>query len=274
MSPSPTQDGTPRGWIVPIGGAEEKISDPVILERFHELAGGEDARVAIIPTASSFDETGERYVDIFTEMGVESAFSLPYRERVDTERKDWLEQLMSATGVFFTGGNQLRISTTLGGTEVSTLVRRMNANGVIVGGTSAGAAIIPEHMIAYGSTGSTPVAGMVSMAPGLGLTNRFLVDQHFRERDRLGRLLCALSYNPFAVGLGLDEDTAAFISPENTVEVIGSGSVTVVDVAHLGHSSVADAAEGEPLCMTDIRVHIIPHGGTFSLEQRKAAPPQ
>lgn len=274
MSPSPTQDGTPRGWIVPIGGAEEKISDPVILERFHELAGGSNARVAIIPTASSFDETGERYVSIFTEMGVESAFSLPYRDRKDTERKDWLEQLMSATGVFFTGGNQLRISTTLGGTEVSTLVRRMNANGVIVGGTSAGAAIIPEHMIAYGSTGSTPVAGMVSMAPGLGLTNRFLVDQHFRERDRLGRLLCALSYNPFAVGLGLDEDTAAFISPENTVEVIGSGSVTVVDVASLGHSSVADASEGEPLCMTDIRVHIIPHGGTFSLEQRTAAPPQ
>jgi cyanophycinase len=129
-------------------------------------------------------------------------------------------------------------------------------------------------MIAYGSTGSTPVAGMVSMAPGLGLTHRFLVDQHFRERDRLGRLLCALSYNPFAVGLGLDEDTAAFISPNNTVEVIGSGSVTVVDVAHLGHSSIADASEGDPLCMTDVRVHILPHGGSFSLESRKAAPPQ
>lgn len=274
MSPSPTTADQPRGWIVPIGGAEEKISNPTILRRFHELAGVQNAHIAIIPTASSFDETGERYVGIFNELGVENAFSLPYRDRSETDRKDWLEQLMSATGVFFTGGNQLRISTTLGGTEVSTLVRRMNANGVIVGGTSAGAAILPEHMIAYGSKGSTPLAGMVSMAPGLGLTNRFLVDQHFRERDRLGRLLCALSYNPFAVGLGLDEDTAAFISPENTVEVVGSGAVTIVDVAQLGHSSVADASEGEPLCMTDIRVHILPHGGQFSLERREAAPPQ
>ena len=274
MSPSPTQPNVPRGWIVPIGGAEEKISDRAILRRFLELAGGDTARIAIIPTASSFDETGERYVDIFTELGVAEAFSLPYRERTEADRKEWLEQLMSATGVFFTGGNQLRISTTLGGTEVSTLVRRMNANGVIVGGTSAGAAILPEHMIAYGSSGSTPKAGMVSLALGLGLTNRFLIDQHFRERDRLGRLLCALSYNPFAVGLGLDEDTAAFISPDNVVEVVGSGSVTIVDVAALGHSSIADAYEGEPLCMTDIRIHLLPQGGTFALETRQAEPPR
>ena len=273
MSPSPVHPDTPRGWIVPIGGAEEKLSDPVILQRFCRLAGGDEARIAIIPTASSFDETGTKYVDIFTEMGVSSAFSLPYRDRSEASRPDWLEKLVSATGVFFTGGNQLRISTTLGGTEVSTLIRRMNANGVIVGGTSAGAAILPEHMIAYGATGSTPIAGMASLAPGLGLTNRFLVDQHFRERDRLGRLLCALSYNPLAVGLGLDEDTAAFISPQNEVRVVGSGTVTVVDVHGLGFSSIADAREGEPLCMTDVRVHILPAGARYVLESREAFPP-
>ena len=101
---------------------------------------------------------------------------------------------------------------------------------------------------------------MVSLAPGLGLTNRFLIDQHFRERDRLGRLLSALSFNPFAVGLGLDEDTAAFISPENVIHAVGSGAITVVDVSQLSHSSIAEAREGEPLCMTDVRVHILPQG--------------
>jgi cyanophycinase len=148
----------------------------------------------------------------------------------------------------------------------------MNARGVPVGGTSAGAAILPEHMIAYGDVGPTPMAGMVSLAPGLGLTNRFLIDQHFRERDRLGRLLSALSYNPFAVGLGLDEDTSAFISPEKDVRVVGSGAVTIVDVSQLGYSSIAEAREGEPLCMTDVRIHILPHGGQFNLDTREAIP--
>ena len=156
---------------------------------------------------------------------------------------------------------------------MASLVRRLNAKGIPVGGTSAGAAILPEHMIAYGGTGGTPLAGMVSLAPGLGLTNRFVIDQHFRERDRLGRLLSALSYNPFAVGLGLDEDTAAFISPDNVVRVVGSGAITVVDVSQLSHSSVAETHEGDPLCMTDVRVHILPHGASFDLKTRSATPP-
>ena len=262
-----------RGWIVPVGGAEEKVSDPKILRRFARVAGEDQAKIAIIPTASQLDETGGRYEAVFRELGVASAVSLPYRERSDAEREDWLEVLDSATGVFFTGGNQLRISTILGGTQVITRIRRLNRRGVAVGGTSAGAAIMPEHMIAHGQVGATPLAGMVSLAPGLGLTNRFLIDQHFRERDRLGRLLCALSYNPFVVGLGLDEDTAAFISPENVVRVVGSGAVTVVDVGDLSHSSIAEAREGEPVCMTDIKIHILPHGGSYDLERRQATAP-
>lgn len=274
MSPARSQIDETRGWIVPVGGAEEKVGHPKILQRFVRLSGEDDARIAIIPTASSLDETGAQYEDLFKSLGAQSAISLPYRERIDTDHEDWLETLNQASGVFFTGGNQLRLSATLGGTSVASLVRRLNARGVPVGGTSAGAAILPEHMIAYGGIGGTPLAGMVSLAPGLGLTNRFLVDQHFRERDRLGRLLSALSYNPFAVGLGLDEDTAAFISPDNIVRAVGSGAITVVDVSHLGHSSVADAREGEPLCMTDVRVHILPHGASFDLNTRQASPPE
>ena len=175
--------------------------------------------------------------------------------------------------VFFTGGNQLRISTVLGGTRVAQTIRRLNAQGIPVGGTSAGA-ILPEHMIAYGTTGGTPRAGMVSLAPGLGLTNRFVIDQHFRERDRLGRLLTALSYNPFAVGIGIDENTAALISPDNMIHVEGTGTVTVVDVSAVQHTSVADASEGDPLCITDVRLHILPQGGRFNLATFEAYPPE
>ena len=273
MSPSPVIDDAQRGWIVPIGGAEEKVNDPDILRRFVKCAGGSDARIAVIPTASSLDETGPRYVELFESLGAGAATSLPYRTRKETERKDWLATLERSTAVFYTGGNQLRLSTILGGTEVAQQIRRLNARGVVVGGTSAGAAILPEHMIAYGETGSTPTAGMVTLTPGLGLSNRVMVDQHFRQRDRLGRLLSALAYNPFAVGLGLDEDTAAFISPDNVIRVRGSGAVTVVDVSQLTHSSVAEIGEGAPICMTGVVLHVLPHGGSFDLNTREASQP-
>lgn len=273
MPPSPVEDSSKRGWIVPIGGAEEKVNDTRILSRFVQCAGGSDARIAIIPTASSLDETGPKYVELFESLGAGAATSLPYRTRAETTRQDWLDTLERSTAVFYTGGNQLRLSTILGGTVVAQQIRRLNARGVVVGGTSAGAAILPEHMIAYGETGSTPQAGMVTLSPGLGLSNRIMVDQHFRQRDRLGRLLSALAYNPFAVGLGLDEDTAAFISPDNVIRVRGSGAITVVDVSELTHSSVADIPEGAPICMTGVNLHILPHGGSFDLNNRKALHP-
>ena len=232
------------------------------------------ARIAVIPTASELHDTGPRYVQLFRDLGAAAAVALPFFERNDCDRVDLLDQLERASGVFFTGGNQLRIATVLGGTAVARLVRRLNAGGAIVGGTSAGAAILPEHMIAYGASGPTPTAGMVQLTPGLGLTNRVVVDQHFRQRDRLGRLLTALAYNPFAIGLGLDEDTAAFIDPDNVMHVIGSGAVTVIDVSRLGHSSIAETAAGNPVCMTNVRLHILPHGGSFDLHHREAHHPE
>ncbi|MGB0590201.1 MAG: cyanophycinase [Myxococcota bacterium] len=273
MPPSPISEHAQRGWIVPIGGAEEKVNDASILSRFVACAGGSDARIAVIPTASSLDTTGPTYVELFESLGAGAATSLPYRTRAETERQDWLDTLERSTAVFYTGGNQLRLSTILGGTAVATQVRRLNARGVVVGGTSAGAAILPEHMIAYGETGATPKAGMVSLTPGLGLTNSIMVDQHFRQRDRLGRLLSALAYNPFAIGLGLDEDTAAFISPDNEIRVRGSGAITIVDVSRLTHSSVADISEGTPICMTGVTLHILPHGGSFDLNTKEATQP-
>lgn len=271
--PAKVEPDQKRGWIVPVGGAEDKEGPAHILRRFVEISGGSDARIAIIPTASQLESTGRRYEGIFKDLGADAADSLGYKSRGDAERQDWLETLENATGVFLTGGNQLRISTVLGGTPVAKAIRRLNARGVSVGGTSAGAAILSEHMIAYGSEGATPRAGHATLAPGFGMTNRVIIDQHFRQRDRLGRLLTALAYNPFAVGLGLDEDTAAFIDPEDRVHVVGAGAITFVDASSLEHSSMAGAEMGDVVTMTGILIHVIAAGGTFDLHSRKASPP-
>ncbi len=271
MSPSRVADGGERGWIVPIGGAEDKEHDPRILKRFVHVCGGSEADIVVIPTASRLEDTGARYEKIFTELGAARVASLNFATRADGEREDWLERIAYATGVFFTGGNQLRLSTILGGTRAAKMIRQTNAAGVAVGGTSAGASILSEHMIAFGSEGGSPRADSVRLAPGLGLTNRFIIDQHFRQRDRLGRLVSALAYNPFPVGIGLDEDTAAFIGPDNTLDVEGSGAVTVVDADGAEFSSMAQADESDPVCLIGLRVHVLVRGATFNLHTRRAS---
>jgi cyanophycinase len=269
MCASKVAAGGQRGWIVPIGGAEEKENSPPILRRFVELAGGARADIVVIPTASLLRATGPRYERIFGELGAARVTALDFDTRRDAEEPGRLDRLAQASGVFFTGGNQLRLSTLIGGTAVAKAVRQLNAAGVPVAGTSAGAAFISEHMIAFGDEGSTPMAGSVRLAPGLGLTNRFIIDQHFRQRDRLGRLLTALAYNPFAVGIGLDEDTAAFIAPDNTVHVEGSGGITVVDAAELQFSAMDSVNEGRPVCLLGVKLHILTQGATFNLHTRQ-----
>ena len=271
MSPSKVVEGAQRGWIVPIGGAEEKNSDARILERFVALCGGGEADIVVIPTASQLASTGARYQGIFSELGAGRVTSIDFDTRRDTEERNRLRLIEQASGIFFTGGNQLRISTVLGGTPIAQLIRARNANGVHVAGTSAGASILSEHMIAFGKEGSSPTAGSVRLAPGLGLTNRFIIDQHFRQRDRLGRLLAALAYNPYLVGIGLDEDTAAFIRPDNTLEVEGSGAVTVVDAGGVEFSSMSQVEEDQPVCLLGLTVHILVAGATFNLHTRKAS---
>ena len=273
MSPARSPDGMQRGMIIPVGGAEDKLSDARILRRFVELSGGKDARIAIIPTASQLADTGDRYETLFTELGAGRARSLPFESRADCERADWLEKLERATGVFLTGGNQLRLATTLGGTEVARTLRTLNAAGVHVAGTSAGAAFLSEHMIANGEDGAVPRSNIVTLAPGLGLTNRVVIDQHFRQRDRLGRLLTALAYNPFAIGVGLDEDTAAFIGPDETVEVLGSGGITIVDCSDVEYSSMDQVGDHEPVCLLGLRLHILTAGATYNLHTRVATAP-
>ena len=261
-----------RGFIVPIGGAEERLRDAAILRRFVKLCGGKHARLAVIPTASQQRDTGERYESCFKEIGVREVRSLAFEERADCKRQEWLDYLEICDGVFMTGGNQLRLSTTLGGTSVAKILRKRNEAGMHVGGTSAGAAFISEHMIAFGEEGSTPHADSVTLAPGLGLTNRVIVDQHFRQRDRLGRLLTALAYNPFAIGLGLDEDTAGFIGPDEVLTVVGTGGVTIIDASDLEYSSMDHAHKHQTVSLIGVKLHILAEGATYNLHTREAVP--
>ncbi|MBX9929236.1 MAG: cyanophycinase [Gemmatimonadaceae bacterium] len=270
MSPSPVPEGSTRGWIIPIGGAEEKEDSPAILQRFVDLCGGARADIVVIPTASQLAATGPRYTALFKALGAGRSDVIDFDTRRDAEEQNRLDRLEQATGIFLTGGNQLRLSTLLGGTPIAKMIRQRNADGVHIAGTSAGASFISEHMIAFGEEGHAPKAGRVTLAPGLGLTNRFIIDQHFRQRDRLGRLLTGLAYNPYAIGIGLDEDTAAFISPENIVEVEGSGALTIVDASGLEFSSMDIVDEGEAVCLLGLTLHILVAGATFNLHTREA----
>ena len=265
-TPTATQS---RGYIVPIGGAEGKKKKPRILSRFVKLCGGSDARILVIPTASLLNETGPQYKELFESLGANS-MCVPIEKRDDCFDQELLRILGKATGVFITGGNQLRLSTILGGTPAARLIRSMNAAGVHVAGTSAGAAIVSEHMIAGGRSGPTPRESGVALAPGLGLTNRVIIDQHFNQRQRMGRLLAALSFNPFACGLGIDENTAGFIAPDGTMEVVGKGTITVVDPADLSHSSMSYVRRAEAVTLIGLKLHVLAAGSHFNIETREA----
>ena len=259
---------TQRGFVIPIGGAEKKIRHAAILRRFVELCGGALSRIVVIPTASKLDDTGDTYRHSFNTMGARNIDILPIKERADAMKPEAAAAIGAATGVFMTGGDQLRLSTILGGTDVAETIRWANAAGAHVAGTSAGAAFISEHMICYGRGGPTPRMGMTTLAQGLGLTRLAIVDQHFRERDRIGRLMTAMAFNPSLIGLGVDEDTAAFIDGDDVLEVVGSGGVTVLDPSEVSHSSMAAAHKGGPVGFFGLKMNVLVSGDRFDLNRR------
>ncbi len=273
MCPAQLSANQDRGFIIPIGGGEDRVKDRHIHRRFVDLSGGPGADIVVIPTASELETTGQDYNRIFRDLGAAVVDFLPISSRADCENPRYLEMLDRASGIFLTGGNQLRLSTILGGTAIAQKIRKRNAAGATVAGTSAGASIMSEHMIAGGDSNSIPTVGAVSLAPGLGLTNAVIIDQHFTQRNRLGRLLAASSYNPFLIGLGIDEDTAAFIGPDGLFEVVGSGTVTVVDAAGLTHSSMWEAGRGQALTLLGLKVDVMSEGCRYDLIGRQAYPP-
>ena len=262
-----------RGSIIAIGGGEDRVKEMQIHRRFVELSGGADASIVVIPTASLLHETGQDYRRIFSGLGAGTVNFLPINRRGDCDNSEFSELLDNATGIFITGGNQLRLSAILGGTLVAQKIKRRNAEGIPIAGTSAGASIMSEHMVAGGAGNESPAEGTVSLAPGIGLINSVIIDQHFTERNRLGRLLTASSYNPFLIGLGIDEDTAAFIGPDKILEVVGSGTVTVVDASQMTHSSIWDAKPGEALSLLGLRLDVLGEGCRYDLNARVGYPP-
>lgn len=267
---------THPGLLIAIGGAEDKTRERVILRYFLEAAGGSDASVVVLATASEVPETGDRYADLFLELRAENVEVLKIESREEAieagpEAHDLLEY---ATGLFITGGSQLKLSSALGGTEVAETIRRRHQAGMVVAGTSAGAALLSEHMIALGESGSTPRRRQVHLAKGLGLAPDLVIDQHFRRRDRLGRLLTALSYNPSPLGVGIDEDTAALISGDGELAVLGAGAVMVVDASGMRFTDSHAIHRGQPIAMMGLKLDFLTTGCRYDLKTRAGiAPP-
>ncbi|HEX6289075.1 MAG TPA: cyanophycinase [Herpetosiphonaceae bacterium] len=252
-----------------IGGAEDKVGNRTILRRFVELAGGTNSHIAIIATASEIYElVSQIYERIFLELGAAKVYVLKLYSREQCCDESMLAPIADATGIFLTGGNQLKLMTILGGTPAATRIRRAYRGGCVVAGTSAGASAVCQHMMAYGLSGITPRKSMMHFAPGLGLINRLLVDQHFGARGRTGRLVTALAHNPYLLGVGLDEDTAIEVDGQRMMTVIGRGSVTVVDGTDMSYNDIYRISDHAPLAIHNMRFHLLTHGYQFDITHR------
>jgi cyanophycinase len=258
-----------EGHVIIIGGAEDKVRERVILSRFVTLAGGRDARITIISTASSLGPlAGQMYRQVFGELGAADVTPIHTTTRAQCSDPVAVRAVSNATGIFLTGGNQLRLSSTIGGTPLAQQIVRRHREGAVVAGTSAGASAMSTHMVAFGASGATPKQRMVQMAAGLGLLPGVIVDQHFEQRNRLGRLLAIIAHNPSLLGLGVDEDTAGVVGPDRVLEVVGRRSITIID----GADSETDAWEVKahrPLMISNVRLHSLPGGYRFDLDRRE-----
>lgn len=268
-----TATATRRGYLMPIGGAEERTATGKILERFVTLSGGSEARIVIIPSASMFAaEVSAKYCEIFAALHAADIRVVDIRERQQANDPALSALFQDITGIFLTGGDQVKLVSLLGGTLLDTLLIRRFKAGATVAGTSAGASALSQHMVAFGRSGAAPSQRMVQLAPGLGLIDSVIIDQHFHERNRVGRLMTALAHNPSLIGIGVDENTAFIIGPDEC-EVLGSGSVTIVDGGQLEYTDIHSVKRYGPIAVLGMKVHILTEGCRYDLNTRRASPP-
>nr|WP_217651811.1 cyanophycinase [Hydrococcus rivularis] len=262
--------------ILVIGGAEDKVHGREILHTFWLRAGGSDAAIAIIPSASREPLLiGDRYQQIFEEMGAKFTKVLDIRDREQGEDPYFQEYIEQCTGVFLTGGDQLRLCGLLADTPLMERIRgRVQQGEITLAGTSAGAAIMGHHMIAGGSSGECPNRALVDMAIGLGFIPEIIVDQHFHNRNRMARLLSAISNHPERLGIGIDEDTCALFEKDGWLRVIGRGTVTIVDAREMSYTNQTEVGATEPISLHNLRVHILSHGDNYHLHLQKPVPKQ
>jgi cyanophycinase len=260
---------TSRGPLIIIGGHEDKEGDRTILR---EVARHLDGGRLVLATVASHEPEGyfEAYQTAFADLGVTDLVELYVGERAETIDPEKLRMFEGAAGVFFSGGDQLRISSQIGDTPVEQRIREIHERGGLIAGTSAGASVMSETMLVKGTSGESHRIGDLHMAPGLGLVRNAIIDQHFAERGRFGRLLGAVAHNPRELGIGIDEDTALVVEGSR-FEVIGSGCVSVVDGAGITHSNIAEARPERALSMYDVRIHVLGTGDAFDLGSRRPA---
>lgn len=264
-----------RGKLVAIGGNEDKESDLKVLSRVVDLCGGRPPVVEILPIASSDPKPlADDYLRAFKSLNVGAVDILDARARSDAEESRLVDRVRDADLLFFTGGDQLRITSVLGGSPLLDAIRERYLDGAVVAGTSAGAAAMPATMIFHGEATQGALAkGNVQMTPGLGLVQNAIVDTHFVDRGRFSRLIEAVASNPGHVGIGLSEDTGVIIHDGDRLEVIGTGLVVVVDGHNVGHTNISDIRMGQPVAVENVSVHTLTEGYEYDIANLRYIPP-
>jgi cyanophycinase len=258
-----------HGCLIIIGGHEDR--DPkgdrkILREVAQRVRGGK----LVLATVASHQPEGyfDDYEKAFADLDIGELVELYVEDRAEAHDREKLKVIDDAAGIFFSGGDQLRITSQIGDTGIEAKVRALYARGGVIAGTSAGASAMSDTMLVRGTSSETHRIGDLHMSPGLGLIRDVIIDQHFAERGRFGRLLGAVAHNPRVLGMGIDEDTAAIVEGED-FEVIGSGAVYVVDGEHVSHSNVAEARPERVLSMHDVRVHVLGTGDRFNFKERR-----
>ena len=259
-----------KGNLVVIGGAEDKYGDSSILKQVVSEIGGNEGKLMVLTTATENpEEVGNEYRNVFGRLGLSHIDVLNINTRDDANREENVERIIKSNGIFFTGGDQLRITSILGGTKVYDALLNAYLNGVLIIGTSAGASVMSGTMIVDGNSNDPARKCTLKMAPGLGLLEEAIIDQHFEQRGRIGRLLCGVAENPFILGLGIDEDTAIRVYPDAHLEVLGTNAVTIVDGKSIISSNVSELKPDEILAITNVTLHVLPSGYGFDMKNRE-----
>ncbi|CAN5506849.1 cyanophycinase [soil metagenome] len=250
------------GHLLVIGGAEDKYNERRILKKFLELAGGDKAEVLIVPVASDYPEfAAEIYVQAFRQLGVANPRVLRATSRQDVVSADADALLDGITGVFISGGDQMRLVSILGGTQFAQKLRQIvSETNLVLAGTSAGAAGMSTSMIVRGESTPHPQKNSVRLSPGLGFLKNIIIDQHFTERGRISRLITAVSYNPYNLGIGIDENTAIILDKEGVLEVFGGGTVTIVDGSHITYNEIAEVDDHQSFSVCGVNLNILGDG--------------
>jgi cyanophycinase len=259
--------GKVHGNLIIIGGAEDKQGAKEILHAAAHECGGENGRMVIIATASlSPKEIGETYRVLFSGLNVGKVQVADIQTRQEADDPAYAQMIMDATGIFFTGGDQLRITSILGGTKSEEGLHDAYLKGALVAGTSAGASVVCSTMITDGLNNDPARKCTLKMAPGLGLLEQVIVDQHFAQRGRLGRLLCGVAENPHTLGVGIDEDTAIHVYPDGHFQVLGANAVTVIDGRSISYSNVSELKPDEILAIANVMLHVLPRGYGYDMK--------